>query len=75
MKLALVGPTTKLSRCGRRKRRWVDKQREVADTEQKRRLTGEKEEKRAVKDLAAGEWRTGDRKSRLAAECRGRPSV
>ncbi|KAG2001741.1 hypothetical protein GB937_009987 [Aspergillus fischeri] len=32
----------KLSSCGGRKRRWVDKQKEVADTEQKRRLTGEK---------------------------------
>lgn len=34
-----------------------------------------KEEQRAVKDLANGEWRNGERKSRLAAECRRRPSV
>lgn len=67
--------------------RWVDKQKEMTDTEQKRRLTGgrkkrkkenrneNKEEQRAVKDLANGEWRNGERKSRLAAECRRRPSV
>lgn len=34
-----------------------------------------KEEQRAVKDLANGEWRNCERKSRLAAESRRRPSV